>query len=56
MRPCRLQALANKGYKQALQDDEHLLNGLNVHRGELTHQAVADALGYNCVDAASVLK
>ena len=49
-------ALANKGYKQALLNDEHLRNGLNVHCGELTHEAVAQALGYDCVDAASVLK
>ena len=38
--------LANKGYKRALCDDEHLLNGLNVHRGEITFEAVANNLGY----------
>ena len=38
--------LANKGYKRALGDDEHLLNGLNVHRGEITFEAVANNLGY----------
>lgn len=37
-------ALANKGYQRALQDDKHLLNGLNVHRGKLIHPAVASAL------------
>ncbi|MCC7256864.1 MAG: alanine dehydrogenase [Gammaproteobacteria bacterium] len=36
-------ALANKGYRQALLDDPHLLAGLNVHRGSLTCEAVADA-------------
>ncbi|WP_293267272.1 alanine dehydrogenase [Neptunomonas sp.] len=41
-----VQALANKGYKQALKDDAHLLNGLNVHRGDITYKAVADVLGY----------
>ncbi|WP_028469646.1 alanine dehydrogenase [Neptunomonas japonica] len=41
-----VQALANKGYKQALKDDVHLLNGLNVHRGNITYKAVADVLGY----------
>jgi alanine dehydrogenase len=41
-----VQALANKGYKQALKDDAHLLNGLNVHRGNITYKAVADVLGY----------
>jgi alanine dehydrogenase len=38
-------ALANKGYKQALQDDPHLANGLNVHEGAIAHEAVARDLG-----------
>jgi alanine dehydrogenase len=37
--------LADKGYRRALHEDEHLRNGLNVHRGRVTHRAVADALG-----------
>jgi len=37
-------ALANKGIKQALLDDAHLLNGLNVHQGKVTYKAVVDAL------------
>jgi alanine dehydrogenase len=37
--------IANKGYKQALLDNEHLLNGLNVHAGKITYKAVVDALG-----------
>ncbi|MBQ0782770.1 MAG: alanine dehydrogenase [Amphritea sp.] len=40
-------ALANKGYRQALQDDPHLRNGLNVHRGRVTYEAVARDLGYD---------
>lgn len=44
-------ALADKGYRQALQDDPHLLNGLNVHCGDITYKAVADALGYDYVPA-----
>lgn len=36
-------ALANKGYVRALLDDEHLMSGLNIHRGHLTHPAVAEA-------------
>lgn len=40
-------ALANKGAKQAMLDDTHLLNGLNVHRGLVTYKAVVDALGDN---------
>ncbi|MBU2976818.1 alanine dehydrogenase [Alteromonas sp. C1M14] len=38
-------ALANKGAKQAMLDDKHLLNGLNVHEGKVTYKAVVDALG-----------
>ncbi len=38
--------LANKGYRQALQDNAHLRNGLNIHRGTVTHAAVARDLGY----------
>lgn len=38
-------ALANKGPKQAMLDDAHLLNGLNVHEGKVTYKAVVDALG-----------
>lgn len=38
-------ALAKKGPKQAMLDDPHLLNGLNVHKGLVTYKAVVDALG-----------
>ncbi len=38
-------ALANKGPKQAMLDDKHLLNGLNVHEGKVTYKAVVEALG-----------
>ena len=48
-------ALASKGYRQALQDDVHFRNGLNIHRGQVTHQAVARALGYGYVPAAEVI-
>lgn len=41
-----LLALADKGYRQALLDDPHLRNGLNVHCGAITCAPVADALGY----------
>ena len=37
-------ALANKGWRKALQDDRHLANGLNVCEGKLTYAAVAAAL------------
>jgi alanine dehydrogenase len=36
-------ALAGKGYARACRENPHLLAGLNVHRGALTYQAVAEA-------------
>lgn len=48
-------ALANKGYKKALMDDLHLLNGLNVYRGQLTHEAVARDLGESYIAAVDLL-
>jgi alanine dehydrogenase len=36
-------ALADKGYEKALLEDPHLLPGLNVYRGKLTCEAVAEA-------------
>jgi alanine dehydrogenase len=36
-------ALADKGWRQALADDQHLLHGLNVCQGALTYRAVAEA-------------
>jgi alanine dehydrogenase len=37
--------LADKPLAQALNDDAGLRAGLNVHKGNITHQAVAEALG-----------
>ncbi|QIG80945.1 alanine dehydrogenase [Stakelama tenebrarum] len=37
-------AIANKGAAQAMADDSHLANGLNVSEGKVRHQAVAEAL------------
>jgi alanine dehydrogenase len=48
-------ALANKGAKKALADDPHLLNGLNVHDGQVTYKAVADALKQKYVPAQQAL-
>ena len=36
--------LANLGIKQALEQDEHLRRGMNVCRGHITYQAVAEGL------------
>jgi alanine dehydrogenase len=41
--------LADKGYRQALRDDAHFRDGLNVHRGDITFASVAAALGYDHV-------
>jgi alanine dehydrogenase len=49
-------ALANKGWKRALADDEHLRNGLNVARGKVTHAEVAAALNLPHSPAADLLK
>jgi alanine dehydrogenase len=49
-------ALADKGAKQAMTDDRHLLNGLNVHRGRVTHPDVAHDLGYDFVPPEEALK
>lgn len=48
-------ALADKGWRQALIDDKHLLAGLNVHAGHITYEAVSRDLGFAYTPAASVL-
>ncbi len=40
-----VRALAELGWRQALANDPGLARGLNVHAGQLTHEAVASALG-----------
>lgn len=47
--------LANKGWKQALKDNVHLKNGLNVAESKVTYEAVALALGKTYVPADSLL-
>lgn len=37
-------SLANKGYKEAMRQNRHLMNGLNVCHGKITYRAVAEAL------------
>ncbi|MGR3290021.1 MAG: alanine dehydrogenase, partial [Paracoccaceae bacterium] len=51
-----LLALADKGWKQACEDDEHLLNGLNVHAGHLTYFAVGKALRLDVLSPHLALK
>ena len=49
-------ALANKGWRQACEDDAHLLNGLNVYAGKLTYFAVGKALGLDVLSPQLALK
>jgi alanine dehydrogenase len=48
-------ALADKGWKRALQANPHLKNGLNVCQGHVTYEAVAHGLGYPYISADSLL-
>lgn len=48
-------ALANKGARRALQEDPHLMHGLNVHKGVFTHAAVASDLEKSYVPALEAL-
>jgi len=49
-------ALADKGWRQACLDDPHLLDGLNVHAGQLTCYAVGKALGIDVLSPSLALK
>lgn len=49
-------ALADKGWKAACSDDPHLLNGLNVHAGMLTFEAVGSALGIDVTAPHDLIK
>jgi alanine dehydrogenase len=48
-------ALANHGYKKALLANPHLLNGLNVAHGHITHEGVAADLQKSYVDPRQIL-
>ena len=48
--------LANKGWREACAQDEHLLAGLNVHAGQLTYYAVGKALGIDVLSPQLALK
>jgi alanine dehydrogenase len=48
-------ALADKGWRQALADDAHLKNGLNVCQGRVTFQAVARDLALDYTPAETCL-
>jgi alanine dehydrogenase len=46
-----VQAIADKGWRQAMRDDPHLRDGLNVYAGRITHPVVAEALGQKLLAA-----
>jgi len=45
-----VQAIADKGWRQAMRDDPHLRDGLNVYAGRITHPVVAEALGQKLLE------
>lgn len=47
-------SLANKGWKRAMQDNIHLMNGLNVAEGCVTYEAVATSLNLPYVSASAL--
>jgi alanine dehydrogenase len=49
-------ALADKGYRRALMEDQWLREGLNVHKGKVTQREVAHDLDYDYHDAEEVLR
>jgi len=51
-----VKALANLGWREALIQDPHLANGLNVHSGHINYEAVAQDLGYDYLSAEDALK
>ena len=47
--------LAEKGIKRALMDDQSLRSGLNIYKGRVTCEAVADDLHYDYLPAVEAL-
>ncbi|QWC56649.1 alanine dehydrogenase [Erythrobacter sp. 3-20A1M] len=47
--------IADKGWKAAMQASPHLAEGLNVHAGEVTYEAVAKELGYEYRSVVDIL-
>jgi len=47
--------IANMGWREALKANPHLAEGLNVHEGKITYEAVARDLGYDYVPVSEVL-
>ena len=51
-----VRALADTGYRVALGRDPHLRAGLNIHEGQVTYRAVAEALKLPYVPAEQALR
>ncbi|MDX1483872.1 MAG: alanine dehydrogenase [Alphaproteobacteria bacterium] len=51
-----VKAMANKGVMAALADDPHLLAGLNVWSGKITHPSVAESLDLPLTPAAEAVR
>ncbi|MDX2219479.1 MAG: alanine dehydrogenase [Burkholderiales bacterium] len=49
-------AIAGKGWRRALIEDPHLLNGLNVDNGQLTNHEVGEAQGLSSISPAEAVK
>ena len=49
-------SMANQGWQKAMQQDAHLLQGLNVHDGKLCYQAVADAQSKTYTDPSTLIR
>jgi alanine dehydrogenase len=48
--------IADMGWREALRANQHLAEGLNVHAGQVTYEAVAHELGYLYVPVAETLR
>ena len=51
-----LNRLASNGYQKALKEDKNFLEGLNVHKGQVTYKAVADVFGHSFVSPSEAIK
>jgi len=51
-----LNKLATDGYQKALKEDKNFLEGLNVHKGDVTYKAVADVFGHSFVSPSDAIK
>jgi alanine dehydrogenase len=48
-------SMADNGWREAMRANPRLADGLNVHAGQVTHPAVAQALGYPATPVGQVL-